>query len=403
MEPPAIYSRWAGIVAVGAMLGRNVYFQHGHNKIHANTYCMLLGSSGTRKSTPIKLIKKLLTKADYTTIAADKSSKEKFLLDLMGEVDRSQEDKLASFLEADADTDLPKEMLVAADEWNDFMGLGNLEFISLLGSLWDYEGIYKSRLKNSKSPEIPNPTISILGGNTPTGFSLAFPAESLGQGFFSRILLIHGEPTGKRITFPKPPSEEDTLWLIKRLMEIRAFLRGPVNFAQDALDLVDKIYQTDPRVDDVRFESYSSRRLTHLVKLCVILAASRLSMEVSLDDVIAANTFLSAAEANMPKAMGEFGKAKNSDVTSNVMQVIEAAKTPVDVREIWSHVHQDLDDLKALATILNGLREAGKIQIVTSPDGNHSGFLPLKAVNRLSNKLAVDLSLLTAEERKGFS
>ncbi|MFK5283171.1 hypothetical protein ACI3PL_26730, partial [Lacticaseibacillus paracasei] len=78
----------------------------------------------------------------------------------------------------------PAESFIAADEFNNFIGLGNTDFISILGELWDYEGVYDYRLKNSKSVFIPYPTISILGGNTPTGFSQAFPPESIGQGFF---------------------------------------------------------------------------------------------------------------------------------------------------------------------------------------------------------------------------
>ena len=48
---------------------------------------MLVGASGTRKSTAIKLFKKLIQQAGYDTIAADKTTKEKFILDLSGEQD----------------------------------------------------------------------------------------------------------------------------------------------------------------------------------------------------------------------------------------------------------------------------------------------------------------------------
>ena len=77
-EVPINFHRWAIISALGAFLGRQYYFQHGAFSIHPNMYTMLIGSPGTRKSTAIKLVKKLLNDAGYETIAADKTSKEKF-------------------------------------------------------------------------------------------------------------------------------------------------------------------------------------------------------------------------------------------------------------------------------------------------------------------------------------
>ena len=84
-ECPVLFNRWSAIAGIGAFLGRGYSLLHGHFPINPNIYCMLMGTPGTRKSTSIKLIKNLLTKAGYETVAADKTSKEKFLVDLAGE------------------------------------------------------------------------------------------------------------------------------------------------------------------------------------------------------------------------------------------------------------------------------------------------------------------------------
>lgn len=81
-EVPAIFNRWAAITGLGAMLGRQYHFDHGHFHIYPNTYCMLIGSAGTRKGTAIKLMRKLIEQTGYTRFAAERTSKEKFLLDL---------------------------------------------------------------------------------------------------------------------------------------------------------------------------------------------------------------------------------------------------------------------------------------------------------------------------------
>ena len=395
IEPPAIFNRWALITAIGAFLGRQYYLEHGHFHICPNTYTMLMGVSGTRKSTAIKLIRKLVVAAGYTTIAADKSTKEKFLLDLAGEDTEhiNGHDILETNLFGDANAD--REIFITADEFNDFFGNGNIEFISLLGTLWDYQGIYRNRIKTGKSVSISNPTVSILGGNTPTGFSLAFPVEALGQGFFSRILLIYGEPSGKRITFPRPPDTNTTEFIINYFRRIKQEVVGSAKLTGSAERLIDKIYQLNITIDDVRFEPYSQRRLTHLLKLCLIVSAARISTEITEHDVLFANTILSYAEQFMPKALGQFGKAKHSDVVHKVYQLICSKDKIWTLSEIWAHIHNDLEKISQLGEILGNLAQAKKIQAVPSA----GGFLPIrKALDQIDKDLH-DYSLLSIEER----
>lgn len=405
-EVPAVFNRWAALSSIGAFLGRRYYFRHGHFEINPNIYCMLIGSPGTRKSTAIKLIKKLIKASGYDTIAADKTTKEKFLLDLSGEIneseitpaksDKQMEDFLSQNLwgTEDSESKPDAEMFIMADEFNDFFGNGNIEFVSLLGTLWDYSGTYSNRIKNGKSVSISNPTISILGGNTPTGLSLAFPSEVLGQGFFSRLLFIYGEPNGKRITFPKSPDPAHTEYLISYLRKIRVTCNGSAQLTSCAEKLLDRIYKAEFGIPDVRFESYSTRRFSHLLKLCIITSASRCASEITERDVIYANTLLHHAEYFMPKALGEFGKAKHSDVTHKIIQLVERDFALFTFKDIWKHVSSDLEKMQDLTTLLQNLVAADKLQSVPG-----KGFIAKRRMIDDTVDGLVDYSLLTPEER----
>ena len=393
-ECPVFFHRWCAIASIGAFLERRYHFQHGHFDIYPNCYVMLIGNPGTRKSTAIKIIQSLIMQAGYTDIAADKTSKEKFLLDLAGE-DAPADPLEASLWGKEADD--VSNCFIMADEFNDFFGNNNLEFISLLGTLWDYRGVYESRVKNSKSVAIPNPTISILGGNTPTGFSIAFPIEILGQGFFSRLLLAYSDPTGRRITFPTKPSVSDTLGIVEELRRIKTTAIGTATLTTDARKLLDKIYKSYTGVNDVRFESYSNRRFTHLLKLCLIHSAAECSTTITEQVVIHANTVLSHTEKLMPKALGEFGKAKDSDITHKVMQILDSTNRVLSLGEIWKHVHNDLESVGKLGDLIRNLIVADKVIAVKNPI---PGFLPKKVPVITIDEDTVDWSYLTTEERE---
>lgn len=393
-ESPITYHRWSALTILGAWLGRRYNFQLGHFNIASNMYVMLMGGAGARKSTAIKIASSLIRKAGYESVAAERTTKEKFLMDLAGE--NVDVDSKGNILETNlfGTSDHIAEILVAADEFNVFVGNGNIEFLSLLGTLWDYSGKFEDRKKNSKSLIIEDPTVSLLAGNTATGFSLAFPAEAIGQGIFSRLILIHGEKTDKRITFPKPPSSDTERLLIDILHAIRQVASGNAILTQAAERLLDTIYKSWDGMSDVRFESYSNRRFSHLLKLCLIVSASALRNAVEETDVIYANTILTHAEHSMSKALGEFGKAKNSDVAHKVIQLLESSQLPVSLKDIWRSVHNDLEDISALKDMLSNLVIAEK---VLSTKG---GFLAKRRVLEEVSTEYVDFSFLTDEERR---
>lgn len=166
-EPPIIFHRWSLVTSIGAMLGRQFFLPFGDFRIAPNMYVMLLGDPGTRKSTSIKTAKRIVMAAGYDKFAAERTSKEKFLLDLEGVEgdDGTVLDNNAAMRNIFGDDFVagdPREVFICADEFNEFVGSSNLEFLSLLGNLWDWDSPdapFKQRLKTSRSVTIYQPTV----------------------------------------------------------------------------------------------------------------------------------------------------------------------------------------------------------------------------------------------------
>lgn len=396
-EPPLIYHRWSLITATAAFLGRQFYLPFGTSKLYPNMYTMLIGNPGTRKSSAIKGVARTLASAGYDKFAAERTTKEKFLLDLEGETDenaylqqgsgkgKSSRDPTARDILASLDLDensgigdgIPREVFVTADEFNEFVGTGNLDFLSMLGALWDWDSetsTYKHRFKNSKSISVYQPTISILGGNTHSGFQAAFPEAAIGQGFLSRLILVYSEPSGRKITFPQAPDERIAIKLMEQFNVIRTTVRGEASRTDAASQALDTIYRTWNELEDYRFKSYSTRRFTHLLKLCLVVTAMRASTRIDVQDVLLANTILTVCESGMSDALGEYGKSRNSGATHALMTALFESKKPMTPEELYKVVQRDLDKRDQLMDLLRNLTEAKKIRF-DQPSG---GFLPIR-------------------------
>lgn len=353
---------------------------------------MLMGSPGTRKGSAMNAGAKILRATGYNTFAADAVSKEMFLAD-MGR--KNNED-----LELDLETlvdDNPTESYVFAEEFNDFIGQGDILFITRLTKLWDNLPEFRHPKLHGKSVYIYKPTVNILGANTQQNLALAIPTEAIGNGFCSRVLFIHAEPTGRKITFPKPPEQEIKDWLTQRLITIKKNISGAIRIEREAIPIFDRIYKEFKPIDDHRFSHYSQRRFIHLLKLCLIIAAANTRNYVTAEDAINGNTVLSAAERRMPKALGEFGKARNSAAASAILEHLTRSVEPQSLTDIWKLVSKDLNKYTELQDVISGLVKAEKIQLMKI--GKKQGYLPYHVVKEAWDSSLINPDYLTQEEQ----
>ena len=390
-EAPILYHRWSAISMLGALLSRSVWFPFGHSKIYPNQYIMLMGSPGARKSSAIGISRKLLRDVGYNRFAPDRLSKERFLMEMRPVRDEELDSDLVDLV-----FDAPSELYVVAEEFTDFVGHGGIEFMTMLTKLWDNMDRYEHPKIHGKSVVVEKPTVNILGGNTVQGLALALPPEALGNGFMSRLIFVHAEPTGKKITFPSPISQSLAQNLIDRLEEIKGTVAGEVSYTPEARNLLDRMYKEFADVDDHRFKHYSTRRFTHLLKICIILAASDLRTLITGEDTLNANTILHYTELRMPKALGEFGRSRYSDTAHTILDILAHATKPFTMNELWKVVAKDLTKINELGDIIKNLIAAEKLQVVTIK--GKQGYMPMHKELKQWDASLLNTSFLHEEE-----
>lgn len=386
-EVPQLLTTWATVSAAAAMLGRVIHIPFGTAKIYPNFYCLLVGSAGARKSTAINKARKYLEAAGYKAFAAEKVTLQKFLLDMSGiEVDQIKlkngdfelDDLIIDGLGFRQLTDEKKESAayLIHGEFADFIGQNNYAFINTLGEFWDKDSPYSYRVKNNQSFEIKNIIVNILGGATPGGFNLMFPAEIADQGMLSRMIIVCTKPSTKKVSWPVSPPVELTEQIVDGFKSLKK-LSGEVTFTPEAKKLVETIYQCWEGFDDPRFDGYATRRHTQFLKVAMICAAMRTSLEINVADAVQAHTLLSYTERLMPIALGGYGKGKYSDVAHKILFALRGQTKPMPMQALYKMFGKDLDDPKHLIMVLSGLLSAGQIQSL------QGGYLPLQETAKI--------------------
>lgn len=360
-EASEVLHRWSFIAVLSANVGRRVYASFGHLKFMPNNYYVILGEPASRKSTAIKCARRLLELSGYNHFSANQTSREQFLSDLAqcGELD------LLSV----------SETFICAPELNNFFGDSRAAMTTTLMELYDSDDVFETRFRGNKGQlSISYPTVNMLGGNTQANFATLFPPQIITNGFLSRILLVHGDVTGKKLPWGGTLDQQLELKIVTHLTHVRESLQGKLHYEPSAMRALEKVYETWPALEDNRFEYYNQRRYSHLIKLCVTLCASGGQMLLTEDVVILANTLLASIEENFSRALGEFGKSRWSEETSRIMEALHKSGRPMQSSELYALVQTNLERQDQFMDLIVSLRSSKKIDI--SPCGGFVATTP---------------------------
>lgn len=365
-ESPRIFHVWAAIGIVAAALGRRCYFTMGTKKMFANHYVVIVGTPGVRKSTALSIASNVLKKSTGVKIAPDDTAGQRQGLiramlrgsktnplyvegvKLAGEDDTLAGitlQQLAGITDEPDDVEMmevdredAQSLTATSDEFSRFIGENSSQLLDFLTSCWDGKS-YRYELKNEEIV-LKKPLLNILGCTTPVSLARAMPKAAAGQGILSRMILVYGARKYKSIPWPKPMPTDMQDKVSELANEIYTSLHGEFTQSPEAEDYASQLYDYPLEISDARFAYYAERRFDHLIKLAMVLAATRLSMRIEKSDYVEAHRILRATERGMPDALGEFGMNPLAALKQGVLEFMRDVMV-MSVEELRAHFHRD--------------------------------------------------------------
>jgi len=384
-ESPRIMHIMAALTGIAACLGRRVFLQRGHKELYSNLYVALVGPPGARKSTAMDIMRNRVEMGTGVRFAPDDTAGQRQGLikalrneevddeidELLSQINAGDAGSVERLLDHPAGQDFdPRDkhtLFVTASEFNSFLGDNAKAMLTFLIKMYDGDS-YKYQLKTEELT-ITDPLMNIIGCTTPTNIATALPPEAIGQGFMSRVILVYANKKYKKVPEPQPFNKDLVKEIENYYHRFYYELNGEMGRTPEAAKALEALYDETTVLDDPRFVYYIERRYTHLLKLSIILAASRLSKIINTEDVRTAATILRAVEITMPDALGEYGLSKVSAARQKLVEFLQHAKTAVSSQILFAVMARDMT-LLDFNTSLADLVNAGKIQKVHSKEGD---------------------------------
>jgi hypothetical protein len=269
-------------------------------------------------------------------------------------------------------------MTIYSKEFTVFLGYHNHELMSTLCDWYDCDRRWSYETIARKKEEIVGVWVNLIAGTTPDLIQSSLPIESIGGGLTSRIIFVFEEKRDKIVPLPTQTAAEKDLFshLVSDLEKI-SMMSGTYRWTEDFSNKwTDFCYECEnkPPFYDSRFDGYMGRRRNHIMKLTMIMSASKGDHGLVLtgEDFDDAYKILTETEVKMPLVFRGVGK---SDISSILHRVIAYLKTsPVNEIPIWRLARafkDDLDDF-TLRRVLTTIESMKLVKVITRPGGEQT-------------------------------
>jgi hypothetical protein len=282
----------------------------------------------------------------------------------------------AGFVSDAGEPVVQSSLTIFSEELTVFLGYNNQQLMADLCNWYDCPNPWTYETKSQGIDNITNVWVNLIGATTPKLLQTTMPQDAIGGGLTSRIIFVYEPRKGSTVT--RPFKTEDEIILETKLLhdlECIYMMNGEYKPTQSFVDKWDAWYGSQDEQQpftDPRLEGYLTRRGTHVLKLSMVLNASRKNGNLILDgvDFDRAIYELERIEKRMPSVFLGIGKSDIADVTANVMRTIMLQKVTTFDRLLGMHMHDaDYDTMKRIVQTLStvDLKGDGKKFCTYSP------------------------------------
>lgn len=304
---PRIFRLWAGITAIAGALERRVWIISAGEPLYPNLYVLLVGHPGTGKTQAIKHVNNLWYSCRDLFVAPHDVTKAA-MIDCLAKSARRMvlKEKIVEY----------NSLQIAADEFGVLLPSHDTDFLSTLNRIFDNppQHQHNRRGLGDKQIDIINPQLNILGGTQPSYLANLLPEEAWGQGFMSRVIMIHSSERRRVNIFNTKELDRKAYHALSIKLTSFTKLYGQVSWDYLAAQTAQKWHEAGcpPEPEHSKLEHYNARRMLHVLKLSIIASVSSGRSTISLEDFNRARDWLLECEVTMPDIFREM--VQRSDI-----------------------------------------------------------------------------------------
>jgi hypothetical protein len=363
-EAPRNMHFWTGVATMAGVLRRRVWIDMKRFKWYPNFYVVLVAPPGIiSKTTTMDMGIDLLKQVPGVHFGPDVVTWQQLVTKFAAS--REEFEYNGEWLPMSA-------LTLASGELGNLFNPQDRDMVNLYITLWDGRSSFEKETKTSGNDTISAPWINMIGCTTPHWIADNMPSATVGGGFTSRCIFVYGDKKENLIALPDeftpPHMEAFQAKLVADLEDMAVNLTGPFTILEEARGWIRSWYEMmwgvgSKSMDDDRLEGYLARKQTHMMKLSMVLSASRGDdMRITLDDIMIADKMLSTTEEDLPKVFSRIGRSEVSLQAERLIGFVRRHKK-VRFELAYQYIHSYFPDYREFQGIVDGAIRSGQVKM----------------------------------------
>jgi hypothetical protein len=354
-QAPKVYHLWIAISTIASALGRDTYLDRVYFKTFPNLYIGIVGPTGITKTSAgdigVDILQAATEIEPFTEVMKEKLTSW-YLYDWFKEL-----------------TDLKGQCIctIYAPEMKNFLGdLNKSEMVALLTSFYGCPDSPTYRTKANKGFKFKNICLNLLACSTPEWLTTGTTVDEISGGFTGRFIYVYADKDERSVAFPEDMVTSQTHQLradlIHDLVEIGSLKGTFIITDQAKAEYIVWYNQRKAEWNDERMRGYFARKAETVLKLAMILSASRDNSLIIDEKVLNLSwQLLNSVEQNMTGAFSGIVDDPAMRYRDHVLRTIQKSSGCQQYRSAILRQHWTRLDSVVLDRIITSLEQSNII------------------------------------------
>lgn len=296
-EAPREFHLWTGISTIAGALGRKCWIDMGRFMLYPSFYILFVAPPG------------IATKSTTAGIGMDMIAATRTIRLFQGSITwQAIIDQLKdgeTLTDVEGRKMMMSSLQVFASELGVLLKKEDTSMIDLLVDLWDGKSKIERRTRGGGVSEVARPFLNLIGCTTPAWLSSYAEAYMIEGGFFSRSIFVYADEKDRLIAYPDAKIDIELQTALENDLQRISRLKGAFTITEEAREWGEawyhELWHNPPaEISGERFQSYRSRRQTHLHKVAMVLSAAQGDSKViTLEHMCIAEEMIKLAEQHL--------------------------------------------------------------------------------------------------------
>ena len=247
----------------------------------------------------------------------------------------------------------PAAAVILAPEFSDFFGSKDYQkdMVKTITELLSTKNYKDISTKGRPNTRIIRPTLTVMGGSTPSWLHKAMPEEAMSGGFYPRFVIICESHPKREVAWVKlsiPQAEQDQARLAERrfIKELGILLRdlgdvGEIKPTEEAQHIYEDWYKKRRSGFSKTAEAYAHRCRDHGLRIAMLCALSRGRVIMESVDITFALEVISHIAQHIDTALA--APHTQGQITKAILSLLPAKREQVNA-QLSTYKYRDVKD-----------------------------------------------------------